>query len=279
MQSVGTWLRQARIAQGQTLEGISAATRITLKNLAAIEADDLAKISSPFIYRSFVRQYAEALKLDYTARAADVRAASHSIPEPLIPGQAGIVPVRTGTVIPPHVPRDFRWMYPVAALILVVVACSSLYGLYQHPPVERHRRISPVVLAAQRPLQTAAPLPRPPQPPPAPPLAAKPESPIHLELSAIEPTWLSLTSDGKPGYKGILETSATTTLDSHDRARVQLGNAGGVNVSFNGKALGALGKRGQVRTIEFTTAGYREITLPAAPAASPQVAAINPSGE
>jgi cytoskeleton protein RodZ len=279
MQSVGTWLRQARIAQGQTLEGISAATRITLKNLSAIEADELAKLSSPFIYRSFVRQYAEGLKLDYAAMAADVRAASHSIPEPLMPGQAGIVPVRTGTVIPPHVPRDFRWMYPIAALILVVVACSSLYGLYQHPPVERHRRISPVVLAAQRPLQTAAPLPRPPQPPPAPPAATKPESPIHLELSAIEPTWLSLTSDGKPAYKGILETSATTTLDSHDRARIQLGNAGGVNVLFNGKALGALGKRGQVRTIEFTTAGYREIALPPPAAAQPQSAAVNPSGE
>ncbi|HEY6991089.1 MAG TPA: helix-turn-helix domain-containing protein [Bryobacteraceae bacterium] len=279
MQSVGTWLRQARIAQGQTLEGISAATRITLKNLSAIEADELTKLSSPFIYRSFVRQYAEALKLDYAARAADVRAASHSIPEPLIPGQASIVPVHTGTVIPPHVPRDFRWMYPVAALILVVVACSSLYGLYQHPPVERHRRISPVVLAAQRPLQTATPLPRRPQPPPAPLAAAKPESPIHLELSAIEPTWLSLTSDGKPTYKGILETSATTTLDSYDRARIQLGNAGGVNVLFNGKALGALGKRGQVRTIEFTTAGYREIALPPRAAAQPQPAAVNPSGE
>src|SRR6185312_10676854 len=176
MQSVGTWLRQARIAQGQTLEGISAATRITLKNLAAIEADELAKISSPFIYRSFVRQYAEALKLDYAAMAADVRAASHSIPEPLMPGQAGIVPVRTGTVIPPHVPRDFRWMYPVAALILVVVACSSLYGLYQHPPVDRHRRIAPVVLAAQRPSQVATAVPV----APAPPAAPKIESPIHL---------------------------------------------------------------------------------------------------
>ena len=276
MQSVGTWLRQARIAQGQTLEGISAATRITLKNLSAIEGDELAKISSPFIYRSFVRQYAEALKLDYASMAAEVRTVSHSIPEPLMPGQAGVVPVRTGTVIPPHVPRDFRWMYPVAALVLVVVACSSLYGLYQHPPVERHRRIAPVVFAAaQRPSQPALPAIAPPSPPPAP----KIESPIHLELSAIEPTWLSVTSDGKQAYKGILDTSATTTLDSQDRARIHLGNAGGVNVLFNGKALGALGKRGQVRTIEFTTAGYREIVLPSPAASQPQLTAVNPSGE
>jgi cytoskeletal protein RodZ len=275
MQSVGTRLRQARVAQGQTLEAISAGTRITLKNLSAIESDELTKIGSPFIYRSFVRQYAEALKLDYAAMAADVRAASHSIPEPLMPGQADIIPVRTGTVIPPHVRRDFRWMYPVAALILVVVACSSLYGLYQHPPVDRHRRIAPVVLAAQRPSQVATAVPV----APAPPAAPKIESPIHLELSAIEPTWLSLTSDGKPAYMGILETSTTTTLDSQDRARIHIGNAGGVNVSFNGKAIGALGKRGQVRTIEFTVEGYREIVTPTPAAVQPQLATLNPSGE
>jgi cytoskeleton protein RodZ len=279
-QSIGKKLCQARVAQGLTLEAISAGTRITLKNLTAIESDDLAKISSPFIYRSFVRQYAEALKLDYTAMAADVRTAAHAIPEPLMPGQIDLVPVRTGTIIPPHVPRDLRWLYPIAALILVVVACSSLYGLYRHEPIERRQRIAPIVLAAPR-----APVPVAPSvehrvehsltvaPAPA------PESPIHLELSATEPTWLSLTSDGKSAYNGMLEAATTKILDSHDRARIRMGNAGGVNVLFNGKALGALGKRGQVRTIEFTTAGYREIVLPAAPAAQPQSAALSPIGE
>jgi hypothetical protein len=271
MQSVGKRLSQARVAQGQTLEAISAGTRITLKNLAAIESDDLAKISSPFIYRSFVRQYAEALKLDYTAMAADVRTASHSIPEPLVPGQADLVPVRTGTVIPPHVRRDFRWMYPVAALILVVVACSSLYGLYRHDPVERQRMAPVVLAAAQRPPQVMPPAPAAPAP--------RVDSPIHLELSATEPTWLSLTSDGKSAYNGILEAATTKVLDSHDRARIRMGNAGGVNVLFNGKLLGALGKRGQVRTIEFTAAGYQEIVVPTAPAVRPQLATLNPSGE
>jgi hypothetical protein len=263
MQSVGKRLSQARVAQGQTLEAISAGTRITIKNLAAIESDDLAKISSPFIYRSFVRQYAEALKLDYAAMAAEVRTASHSIPEPLMPGQVDFVPARTGTVIQPHVRRDFRWMYPVAALILVVVACSSLYGLYRHEPVEQHQRVSPIVLAAPRPQIVT----------PAAVVTPKIDSAVHLELSATEPTWLSLTSDGKSAYNGMLEAATTKVLDSHDKARVRMGNAGGVNVLFNGKALGALGKRGQVRTIEFTAAGYREIVLPTPPGT------LNPSGE
>lgn len=273
MLSVGKRLCQARVAQGQTLEAISAATRITLKNLTAIESDDLAKISSPFIYRSFVRQYAEALKLDYTSMAADVRTASHIIPEPLMPGQVNLVPVRSGTVIPPHVPRDFRWMYPIAALILVIFACSSLYGLYRHEPVERHQRIAPVVLAAPRPPAPVAPQKAVPEAPPV------PGSPIHLELSATEPSWLSMTSDGKAAYNGMLEATATKILDSHDRARIRMGNAGVVNVLFNGKSLGALGKRGQVRTIEFTAAGYKEIVLPTPPAVQPQSATLNPTGE
>jgi len=275
MLSVGKRLCQARVAQGQTLEAIGAATRITLKNLTAIESDDLTKISSPFIYRSFVRQYAEALKLDYTSMAADVRTASHIIPEPLMPGQVDLVPVRSGTIIQPHVPRDFRWMYPIAALILVIFACSSLYGLYRHEPVERHQRIAPVVLAAPRPAVPAAPQTAAPQ-------IGVPqalESAIHLELSATEPSWLSMTSDGKAAYNGMLEATATKTLDSHDRARIRMGNAGVVNVLFNGKSLGALGKRGQVRTIEFTAAGYKEIVLPTPPVVQPQSAALNPTGE
>ena len=37
-----------------------------------------------------------------------------------------------------------------------------------------------------------------------------------------------------------------------------MGNAVGISVTFNGKVLGALGKRGQVRTMEFTPEGYRK---------------------
>jgi hypothetical protein len=144
-----------------------------------------------------------------------------------------------------------------------VVACSSLYGLYRHEPVEPHQRVAPIVLAATRPQPV----------PPAPVVTPKIDSAVHLELSATEPTWLSLTSDGKSAYNGMLEAATTKVLDSHDKARIRMGNAGGVNVLFNGKALGALGKRGQVRTIEFTAVGYREIVLPTPPVA------LNPSGE
>ena len=94
MQSVGTRLREARIKKGYTLEDINARTRISLKNLNAIESDDLSKISSPFTYRSFVKQVADTLGVDFATLAPDVQAASSTMPEPLVPGQEEEVFVR-----------------------------------------------------------------------------------------------------------------------------------------------------------------------------------------
>jgi cytoskeletal protein RodZ len=280
MQSVGIRLRQARVEQKQTLEEISGATRISLKNLTAIESDGLAKFSSPFIYRSFVRQYAQALKVDYASLAPDVQAAAGAMPQPLIPGQeAEPPPVRSGLTFAPRVQWDFRWIYPVASLVLVVVACSILYGIWGHEP--KIPQIPQTVSASSVPAppatqQVAHQIPAAPRVA-TPPIAAA--TPIHIELSATEPTWLSMVADGKETFSGVLDTAATKTLEGRDRARIRMGNAGGVSVLFNGKTLGALGKRGEVRTIEFTKAGYREIVPAPAPAADIALPSLSPSGE
>ena len=89
MQSVGQKLRQAREAQGRTLEDIHSATRISLRTLEAIEADDLDAISSAFLYKSFVRQIAGDVGLNYASLEPAVKAAVATIPVPLVPGEGG----------------------------------------------------------------------------------------------------------------------------------------------------------------------------------------------
>jgi hypothetical protein len=84
-----------------------------------------------------------------------------------------------------------------------------------------------------------------------------------LQLSAIEPAWLSIIADGKPSFKGILEKAETKILEGHRTARIRTGNAGGVEVVFNGKPLGALGPRGQIRTVLFTKDNYEVLHRPA----------------
>jgi len=87
---------------------------------------------------------------------------------------------------------------------------------------------------------------------------------VVLNLSATEKTWLSITSEGKQIFSGVLEPSQTKTLTAADVAKVKVGNAGGLEVRWNGKAIGPIGPRGQVRTILFTPENFQILAPPPA---------------
>jgi hypothetical protein len=80
---------------------------------------------------------------------------------------------------------------------------------------------------------------------------------VVLHLSATEKTWLSITSDGKQVFSGILEPSQTKTLAGLDMAKMKVGNAGGLDVLWNGKPIGPIGPRGQVREVLFTPDNFQ----------------------
>ncbi len=87
---------------------------------------------------------------------------------------------------------------------------------------------------------------------------------VVLKLSATERTWLSVSSDGKEIFAGILQPSESKTLTGLDRATMRVGNAGGIEVRWNGKVLAPLGTRGQVLTIRITPQDF-EIVPPPTP--------------
>jgi len=81
---------------------------------------------------------------------------------------------------------------------------------------------------------------------------------VVLNLSATEKTWLSITtSDGKRIFSGILEPSQTKTLTAPEDAKMKVGNAGGLEVLWNGKPIGPIGPRGQVRVVLFTPDNFQ----------------------
>ncbi len=330
MQSVGTRLREARIKKGYTLEEINARTRISLKNLNAIESDDLSKISSPFTYRSFVKQVADLVGLDHATLAADAQSASSTMPEPLVPGQEEEVYVRPHQFQPVKPKARFNWVR--VASIAGLAGVLSVYLLWRNGGVSAAKapasalpassrlavpeEVTPAAMQQSLPAQTAAsttvtgpaavkieqmvspsaapPVEAPPPPPgteqllppsqvssravapaenvaanPAPassgsvsqqPVAAESDAAnIHIELSAIQPTWLSISADGKTTYKGTLAAMKTMTFNGKQSAQIRTANAGGVNIIFNGRALGPLGRRGQSRTFVFTKSGYEVV--------------------
>jgi cytoskeletal protein RodZ len=131
MESVGEILRTERLRQGLSLDALSAKTRIPLKSLVAIEKDDPSQMSSAFFYKSFVRQFAAKVGLNYSDLipavenlVADIAepAIHHIITDPMLPKIAPLEPLR---------PKKFRWVFSTVALFVVLFACSGLYAMWQ----------------------------------------------------------------------------------------------------------------------------------------------------
>jgi cytoskeleton protein RodZ len=296
MQSVGERLREARVASGRSLDDVSAKTRINLKNLEAIENDDLTKISSPFFYKSFARQYAEELNLTSTSIADEIKATAATMPRPPVPGEAedptwpnvaAIRPTRKG--------RGWKALYSVFSLVVVLATCSTLYGFWQNsrselqdsidtwmnsvrsriasaPKTNPARRVTIKPTSEQR---SAAAIP-PSRTLAAPPTTEPVDQPSRVELSATEPSWLSIVADGKESFAGILSAAQTRIFEGHT-LRLRTGNAGGLSVVFNGKFLGPIGERGQVRTMLFSDDRYEVIQ--GTPVAHLMLTEFSPNGE
>jgi cytoskeleton protein RodZ len=91
---------------------------------------------------------------------------------------------------------------------------------------------------------------------------------VALNLSATEKTWLSVTSGGRQIFSGVLEPSETKVLTGLEMAQMKVGNAGGIEVQWNGKPIGPIGLRGEVRVVVFTQDNVEILPSYPPPAAS-----------
>jgi cytoskeletal protein RodZ len=199
----------------------------------------------------------------------------------------------------------FRWSSSLSAAALVVVVmllCSGLYAWWQRArrPAAAHESApvaavqpapapapveqtpSPAVQpsaaptgtepASTSPAPTPAPAPAPPTEQPPPPVhaagdtASKPNAAVRVELTADEPVWVLARSDGKYLFSGTLGAKESRTFEADSTVLVRLGNAGGVSITLNGKPIGPVGPKGQVRTVQFTSGGFEIVAVPKSPA-------------
>jgi len=270
MFSVGEALRRARQEQGLDVSTVAARTKISARYLEAIEADDRKALPSGFFYKSFVDQYARALSLDTREIGAEVdRILSADAPLPL-PGQENT----DSRYLPPvtATPRfRNRGLYATlaafAALALVVLGCSAVYVWWHN--LRSTATAKAAVTQPAQPVSTASAVPvslehsaRPaPSPAAAPVTPVASDAKVLLDLMAREETWLSVSSDGKPVFQGLLQPNQSKTVEGKQFAKLRVGNAGGLEVRLNGRLLGTLGERGQVLVVLFTPDNFQIVPL------------------
>jgi cytoskeleton protein RodZ len=83
----------------------------------------------------------------------------------------------------------------------------------------------------------------------------------RIELKAIEPTWVGITIDGETTFARLLDANQSKIIESPGTIRVRLGNAGGVEITADGKPIGSAGRKGQVRLIEFASGSFTFVPI------------------
>ncbi|HEU0121190.1 MAG TPA: helix-turn-helix domain-containing protein [Bryobacteraceae bacterium] len=287
MVSLGQKLKDERLRQGKQLRQIADELRIGSRYLEAIEAEDWKQLPGGFFNRSFVRQYAQSLGLnpskieeefnalvrpdsavdmDAMAKAYDPRARLDEEKklisvEPLRGSSSGFFDSKTGLAAAALV----LLVAGGGALTLFVDRWNSPKDVRKQSSASMHAPVTPAPAAAveKQAEQPAGASEAPPKIVPT--ISTDPDGNLTLNIEATEQTWIEVTADGKRIFMGVLEKGDKKRISTLQRARMVVGNAGGIAVSKGGRDIGPIGPRGQVRTVNITQEGV-EIVEPKKPA-------------
>lgn len=79
-----------------------------------------------------------------------------------------------------------------------------------------------------------------------------------VSVKATEDSWISIVADGQQKMEGILNAEKQQSVRAGKELVLVTGNAGGIEVSYNGKPVASLGKKQQKRTVTFTPQGIKQ---------------------
>jgi cytoskeleton protein RodZ len=283
VESFGARLKREREQRKMTLDDISVSTKIGTRFLAALEEERFDQLPGGIFNKGFVRAYARHLGIDESQAIADfVAASAPSLPEtpPEEPPVLAAMAVRV-----PESKRKSRGNdgipWGIVAVVLLILAFGfALWGFHSRekripsvtvpPPVQTESSTTGLQKAVPEPVPatsqpaTAPALQSSPGPsasaPEAAPPAAVPAADsgvFQVLIHAHEDSWVSITADGKQIFQDTLTAPAEESVEARNQIVIKTGNAGALDISFNGKKLASQGGYNQVKTLTFDPGGLR----------------------
>lgn len=243
LSSAGERLRDARIAAGISLDDAAEQTKISARQLSAIEEGDWTRLPAPVYVRGFIRIYARFLGIsDPLPRTGEMPPATAP---PRLTSRSARKRVYGKLIVP--------------GLLLLSMVILSLFYDDTPPPVSRQTPHPP-------PLSVSAPsLPNRSTASPAAVRHAgevaaesdgtQPPAPdgtgVIFRLKVNEQCWLQVTIDDSISRQYDLQAGDLIEWKAGRVISLDLGNAGGVEAELNGSPLPPLGKRGEVVHLTF----------------------------
>jgi len=265
----GENLRRERELRSVTLEEISDATKISLRALQALEAEEFRKLPGGIFNRSFVRTYARFLGLDEDKVVAEFLA---------VCPQSEDVDMKHFNPVKPATRKDT----PRGRLIVLTLALALLaagYALYSYSRQRLTNPPRPDSSAGSASPSVPPPTERPGAPPtstpdsykrapertgattaksagpgaaPAGGLSSAQGADLLLQVAATERAWVAVDVDGKLAFQRILNPHDIQTVKAARSFDFVTGNAQGVILTLNGETLKPLGQHGEFKKLHLT---------------------------
>ncbi len=266
--SVGFILREARNAKNLSLEQVSKDTKIHIKILKSIEADDLQSLGLVYL-KSFVRIYAEYLGL----KKEEVIERLEAVCEPT---QNSLRKIKIPSATPV---QQFRIPnIDIRKVIIFVVSVSLVIGIVKFvvhrktkkqvtkvtdsKKAELKRPVLEINEAAVTVKKVVKPVKKTKSE-----VSAKTVSStvvqetekIVLTIKAKYKSWLQVKIDGKTVFQGALAKGSAETWSAKENIELSLGDAGAFQLEFNGRLLEKIGRPGQ--TLKHVVLNKSGLTL------------------
>lgn len=262
MQTVGELLRAERLKKDLSIKDVESAISIRALYLNAIEEGNYGVIPGEVYVKGFIRNYATFLGLDpqqvmeiYRQNKGQI---TENVPESSQQEeQPAPKPPQSGNAL-------FKWLgiAVVAAGIVAGVAwwSSGNQNPVPTPPPQSAAPKQPEPIT-QQPV-TQQPITQQPGPNPTSStqsvVPAKPAAKVIVSAKYNSQCWTQIIADGKQIYEGIPKRGESLTWEAVSNLTAKFGNAGAVDIVYNGNSVGKIGGNGEVIVKTFTLTGITQ---------------------
>ena len=246
--SLGSMISKARIDAGLSIDDLSAATNIRGTLLREMEANNFSHCGGETYARGHLRNIAIKLNIDpqlFLTTFEDE--------------QMHVDRTMQDLLVENNVMRESKEVRKVSWRVLVTISVASLFvaGLAQ---IMVSSNSTPDIPVATEESATATPSPQ------ATPEATAPEEVVPTDEATISTgqgveviiaatrakSWLFVSdTTGRVLFSGQIPVGGTKTFSSDQQLDLKIGNAGGVDLTVNGKKIDSVGVDGQVVSVSY----------------------------
>lgn len=245
--SFGQKLREARENKGYSLEYIEEETKIRKLYINALEQENF-KVLPPKVYATgFVRKYAKFLGLDSDAMVEDFQILAYT--DELVTDEQE--PQKKKVNIDFHIP--YRNILAGIIFLLIAIWAGNLVLDYVAERVS-----NPDNQGSPAKVEEPAQVPDKNNYEGNKENTNSEEPKAALLIEARQDCWLNVVVDGESVYSRTMKPGESESFEGKQSIYIKAGNAGGIDITFNGKKQEPIGKSWEVKEKEFIVKSLQE---------------------